>query len=1191
MSQQEQLLQWVNQDLRLSKNISNINQDFGNGFLFKEVLNKLGYNFQDLNKIINNQEINSQNKNNNVFEQFTSTVNKNNDKHLQSSFKSNTFTKTQLPRKILEIEEKLEKFREEKIKHEIIAKQQFEQDQILDWELKQEFRQQELEKLRANKTYMKDVEQRIYQNWQKTEMDKKARQDKEKQFQDFMTGKILKKIQDQRDLDEDEFVNGVKYFKKNAQRQGIELKHNPEEEKREVKKPKFNPQTTLAKIKERTQQQIEARKLKQKRQNKMMVDQLIQTEIVEQKKLQADFLEKVFNNSIQCNQEGWKQVDTINKEQIISDNRLLASEKFNTDLNEYFRQQQLEQKQNQEEKQRIREKEIRQRDLEYMQINLDRKINKRKKHNKICENTLDQILDLVDICFKHQQKNNSQQLEQSYWDDMLKKFINNKLFDNQQSVDLFQQEKNQLTSNLNLDESDQIQKKQAEDEFKQYFSAQKIWNAVHEFPEGKEKFNSIDNNDYLGNFLTEIVDNLHPKQEKTQIPQEIPNYLPLKLSMIGLPFSGKKTLANLLKQKYQLELIDPKQIIQQAHELAFPPPEDDKNKKKGAKKDTKKKGNAKDQEEEKPVNPELIELGQKVHEFIENNLEIPDEFQVQAAIIQIKELFPLLTNEELVEKIQNWNEAEEQRQANILKEQEEALKKNAKKPAKAPAKKGAKEQPVTEEKPEEKSEQELLQEKIKEKKPFGYSQGYVLLNFPLNIKQAKLLEKQLIGFVTEDERLNPKAEEKKKIIGQLVKQKETPPDTTLKQSGIDLYIYLDNNQEEVVKRADGRRIDPTTETVYHLDYNPPTDPKIKDRLQELPAESENIKKFEEQLDKEKEPLFNYLQIFGIEGAYQAFSKINTQESLLQSYLNLENLIQQVLIQKRPDLEEKVENQQKLEQQQQQLQEEQQKQEEIQNQENQEKEQQETNQENGEQVEYQNKNSEKNNQEVSQKSNQSVQEQEQQQQEEENEKDIKSPLDILNQQQMEELIKIWDDVQIQYVKDLQSAFINIDDHRQSVDQKSEDLQNRFLQIVEKQDDKQEKIDQYVQSYNRFYQESGQIMKFQNAKNEIQIHLDEVYESLWDSIENKKNLAQLERKNITCSGWIESEMEKVFGQFFRIYQIEINKLHEIVEMFYFILDTLENKPINEVQEHVVLEPDFKQLLGQKQIKYQFIVIIIL
>ena len=41
-----------------------------------------------------------------------------------------------------------------------------------------------------------------------------------------------------------------------------------------------------------------------------------------------------------------------------------------------------------------------------MEINLERKIKKRKKHNKLCENVLDQILDLVDVCHKHQKSHN-----------------------------------------------------------------------------------------------------------------------------------------------------------------------------------------------------------------------------------------------------------------------------------------------------------------------------------------------------------------------------------------------------------------------------------------------------------------------------------------------------------------------------------------------------------------------------------------------------------------------------------------------------------------------------------------------------------------------------------------------------------------------------------------------------------------
>lgn len=46
---------------------------------------------------------------------------------------------------------------------------------------------------------------------------------------------------------------------------------------------------------------------------------------------------------------------------------------------------------------------------------------------------------------------------------------------------------------------------------------------------------------------------------------------------------------------------------------------------------------------------------------------------------------------------------------------------------------------------------------------------------------------------------------------------------------------LEVENEECVRRAVGRRIDPTTETIYHLEDNPPpTDVKgLIDRLQEI----------------------------------------------------------------------------------------------------------------------------------------------------------------------------------------------------------------------------------------------------------------------------------------------------------------------------------------------------------------------
>ncbi|MFP8888684.1 adenylate kinase [Natrialbaceae archaeon A-CW2] len=47
---------------------------------------------------------------------------------------------------------------------------------------------------------------------------------------------------------------------------------------------------------------------------------------------------------------------------------------------------------------------------------------------------------------------------------------------------------------------------------------------------------------------------------------------------------------------------------------------------------------------------------------------------------------------------------------------------------------------------------------------------------------------------------------------------------------LDVVIALDVSEAELVHRLTGRRMDPETGEIYHLEYNPPEDPEIEERL-------------------------------------------------------------------------------------------------------------------------------------------------------------------------------------------------------------------------------------------------------------------------------------------------------------------------------------------------------------------------
>ena len=95
-----------------------------------------------------------------------------------------------------------------------------------------------------------------------------------------------------------------------------------------------------------------------------------------------------------------------------------------------------------------------------------------------------------------------------------------------------------------------------------YLFCQEDWYPLFHEKKSTEPF-SIQNNDYLGHFLYGLIDLLFPPKP-VKSPPEFPNYLPLKISIIGKTMSGKKTMADLLKQKYGIELISPEDVIKEA---------------------------------------------------------------------------------------------------------------------------------------------------------------------------------------------------------------------------------------------------------------------------------------------------------------------------------------------------------------------------------------------------------------------------------------------------------------------------------------------------------------------------------------------------------------------------------------------------------------------------------------------------
>ena len=54
----------------------------------------------------------------------------------------------------------------------------------------------------------------------------------------------------------------------------------------------------------------------------------------------------------------------------------------------------------------------------------------------------------------------------------------------------------------------------------------------------------------------------------------------------------------------------------------------------------------------------------------------------------------------------------------------------------------------------------------------------------------------------------------------------------------DCFLFLNVPDEVLVERVVGRRTDPETGKIYHMKFNPPTDPEVKARLEQRSDDTE-----------------------------------------------------------------------------------------------------------------------------------------------------------------------------------------------------------------------------------------------------------------------------------------------------------------------------------------------------------------
>lgn len=239
---------------------------------------------------------------------------------------------------------------------------------------------------------------------------------------------------------------------------------------------------------------------------------------------------------------------------------------------------------------------------------------KKKQHTELCAQLMDKIFDISDEAFNHKQKLDSGEADQRNWDNWITLFVEDKPIagtlssistaatKKEESVEGEEEEaKSTVAAEVTTQCTDQANEQLNETELENYLRNKGEWPAslVNE-----KKLNLMDvlnppadagaaaggkgapkkaaaptevamdeadltltdeaeNNFLLGDVIDQLIKLNFEERASIKHPQT-PNWLNLKISLVGYPFSGTHTQSKKIKDKFGLDIFNMEQLVQEA---------------------------------------------------------------------------------------------------------------------------------------------------------------------------------------------------------------------------------------------------------------------------------------------------------------------------------------------------------------------------------------------------------------------------------------------------------------------------------------------------------------------------------------------------------------------------------------------------------------------------------------------------
>lgn len=688
-------------------------------------------------------------------------------------------------------------------------------------------------------------------------------------------------------------------------------------------------------------------------------------------------------------------------------------------------------------------------------------------------------------------------------------------------------------------------------------------------------------NNYLGDLIDILVDIKYLEEESlNQYRNFCFNQVPIKLSLLGHDFAGKKTQAKILSENFPFKIYIIDNLLNNALELLdrlekpldFTTSEYTNSTYRSKQREELQSQRAADESKYSRIK----DLARDIREILKNGRAITDDIYVDLLVEFIKIDFPEKSEDDLLDEIfKRVKEKEE-----ILEELERNKEEKLKRP-----------------KAYSKLEQELTQKLMRIS--LEASKGFVIVNFPNTYNQAKLLEKKISSYVPESEKPLTQTTLLKESYGMILdKSEKILPPKKLIQGGLDFIFWLEVPPSECIRRAVGRRVLPLeikqnnnlstsnqfemsrenflaqTKQIYHLEDNsPPINSNICERIIKI----DDLKNSEASLvtrhlsfDNCIDSIVDFYQPFGMEKQkINMFSKIDGNK--FKDYVtndlidNLNKLVEineqkEIEIVRKEEQSVSVINLTKTENA-------------INNNSN--------NLNNL--LSKDNLNSKEHNiiskEHIISKDNIIKENMSSDNnlldninnnppiEEEDDEltiynKKIEKIKSLLNKDLCEILCKMWSRLHENYVKECKSIFKFIRLQRDAIGINYNQICQKFIEFLKRPSKKQTILLDFQLKYNKFMDDYPDLIDDPQVKEEHHQEVDDLNDKIFETIENRKSEAIEERKKIMTAGWVENEMEKLYLNLERLYQSEIDKFVGSLHIIRDYYHNLDSKPLVEL-----------------------------